>query len=88
MGMRKTTIRLSDRLWALIQAAAEDEGITAAQYMREALIARVFYDQGARGERFGPSGPADLEDEGAGQHEGAAPKTSRRSLPSKKTTRS
>lgn len=88
MGMRKTTIRLSDRLWALIQAAAEDEGITAAQYMREALIARVFYDQGARGEGFGPTGPADLEDGGASRQEQAAPKTGRRSLPSKKPTRS
>jgi hypothetical protein len=51
--MRKTTIRLSDRLWALIQAEAEREGLTGAQYMREAIIARVFYEQGRRGAAFG-----------------------------------
>ena len=53
MGMRKTTIRLSDRLWALIQTEAELEGVTGAQYMREAIIARVFYEQGKRGAAFG-----------------------------------
>lgn len=49
--MRKTTIRLSDRLWQLIQQEAESEGITAAQYIREAVIARIFYDHGLRGGR-------------------------------------
>ncbi len=53
MGMRKTTIRLSDKLWHQVQAAADEEDIPAAQYIREALIARLFYDQGLRGEPFG-----------------------------------
>jgi hypothetical protein len=58
MGMRKTTIRLSDRLWELIQAEAEREGLTGAQYMREAIIARVFYEQGMRGAAFGGAAEA------------------------------
>lgn len=51
--MRKTTVRLSDRLWELIQGEAQREGVTGAQYIREAVIARVFYDQGLRGAAFG-----------------------------------
>jgi hypothetical protein len=53
MGMRKTTIRLSDRLWELTQTEARREGITGAQYIREAVVARVYYDQGLRGAEFG-----------------------------------
>jgi hypothetical protein len=53
MGMRKTTIRLSDRLWELTRKEARREGITGAQYIREAVIARVYYDQGLRGARYG-----------------------------------
>jgi hypothetical protein len=62
MGMRKTTLRLSDRLWELVQAEAGREGVTGAQYMREAIIARVFYEQGLRGGAFGGSTPAGDDD--------------------------
>jgi hypothetical protein len=56
--MRKTTVRLSDRLWELVQGEARREGVTGAQYIREAVIARVFYDQGLRGAAFGETAVA------------------------------
>ena len=61
MGMRKTTIRLSDRLWELTQKEARREGITGAQYVREAVVARVYYDQGLRGAAFGEFARAEDE---------------------------
>src|SRR4051794_9015579 len=39
--MRATTVRFSDDLWALLEAEASDQGISAAQFVRDATIMRL-----------------------------------------------
>src|SRR3954452_19729939 len=39
--MRATTVRFSDDLWALLEAEASDQGISAAQLVRDATIMRL-----------------------------------------------
>jgi hypothetical protein len=39
--MRATTVRFSDDLWALLEAEASDQGISAAQMVRDATIMRL-----------------------------------------------
>ena len=49
--MRKTTLRLSESLWEALNEEAEREGITVAQYMREAALVRISYERARRGDR-------------------------------------
>ena len=49
--MRATTIRFTPELWALLQREAEREGVSVAQYVRDAALVRVAYSAGERGER-------------------------------------
>src|SRR4051794_15767862 len=39
--MRATTVRFSDDLWALLEAEASEQGISAAQFVRDATIMRL-----------------------------------------------
>jgi predicted DNA-binding protein len=39
--MHETTVRFSDELWAHVQEASRDGGISAAQFVREATVARI-----------------------------------------------
>jgi GAF domain-containing protein len=48
--MRVTTVRFSDALWALIEREATHEGVSAAQYIRDAAILRTAYTMGQRGD--------------------------------------
>jgi hypothetical protein len=41
MGMRATTVRFSEELWAMLEREAYEQGITTAQLLREAAIMRV-----------------------------------------------
>ena len=41
MPMRATTVRFSDDLWGLIEAEAARQGISTAQYIREAALLRL-----------------------------------------------
>lgn len=41
--LEKTTIRFSRRAMELIREAAEREGVSAAQFIREASLARVYF---------------------------------------------
>jgi len=41
--LEKTTIRFSRRAMELIRDAAESEGVSAAQFIREASLARVYF---------------------------------------------
>ena len=43
MTMRPMTVRMSERLCDLLAAAAEQEGVSSAQFIREAVIARLTY---------------------------------------------
>lgn len=48
--MRATTLRFSDVMLELVTQEAEADGVSVAQFCREAAIARVFFQAGRRGE--------------------------------------
>ena len=48
--MRATTVRFSDDLWALLEAEASQQGISAAQFVRDATIMRLGVLSGRRGD--------------------------------------
>jgi GAF domain-containing protein len=50
MAMRATTVRFSDALWKLLEREAEREGVSAAQFIRDATILRAAYAMGQRGD--------------------------------------
>jgi hypothetical protein len=44
MAMKPQTIRFSDTAWQLIARQAQREGVTTAQYVREAAMMRAAYE--------------------------------------------
>lgn len=50
MPMRATTVRFADALWTLVEREANREGVSAAQYIRDAAILRTAYAMGQRGD--------------------------------------
>jgi hypothetical protein len=50
MPMRATTVRFGDELWTLIEREANRDGVSAAQYVRDATILRTAYTMGQRGD--------------------------------------
>ena len=48
MPMRATTVRFSDALWTLVEREAQADGVSAAQYVRDAAILRTAYAMGQR----------------------------------------
>jgi hypothetical protein len=48
--MRQTTVRFSAELWGDVTAEAETLGISVAQFVREATLARLAYSAGRRGD--------------------------------------
>jgi GAF domain-containing protein len=50
MPMRATTVRFSDALWKLLEREAGREGVSAAQFIRDATIVRIAYAMGQRGD--------------------------------------
>ena len=50
MPMRATTVRFDDALWKLLEREAGREGVSAAQFIRDATILRVAYGMGRRGD--------------------------------------
>ena len=65
MPMRATTVRFADALWTLVEREALREGVSAAQFIRDATIMRAAYAMGQRGD-------PDL-DAALGRAHGAAP---------------
>jgi hypothetical protein len=49
-AMKLTTLRIGADLWALLTTEAERAGVSVAQYIREAALARAAASAGARGE--------------------------------------
>jgi hypothetical protein len=49
--MRATTVRFGDDLWDLLEAEASAQGISAAQFVRDATIMRLGVISGKRGDR-------------------------------------
>ena len=50
MPMRATTVRFSEDLWSLLEAEAERQGVSAAQFVRDATIMRIGVLAGKRGD--------------------------------------
>jgi GAF domain-containing protein len=50
MPMRATTVRFTDALWKLLEREADGEGVSAAQFVRDASIMRIAYVMGQRGD--------------------------------------
>jgi GAF domain-containing protein len=50
MPMRATTVRFSDALWTLLEREAAREGVSAAQFIRDATVLRTAYVMGQRGD--------------------------------------
>jgi GAF domain-containing protein len=50
MPMRATTVRFSEALWTLVEREADRDGVSAAQYIRDATILRTAYGMGQRGD--------------------------------------
>ena len=50
MPMRATTVRFDDALWRLLEREARKEGVSAAQFVRDATVMRVAHARGGRGE--------------------------------------
>jgi len=48
--MRATTVRFGDALWALLEREAGREGVSSAQFIRDATIVRIAYAMGQRGD--------------------------------------
>ena len=67
--MRATTVRFSESLWTMVEREAGREGVSAAQYIRDATIVRTAYTMGQRGDvEFDEaiaraSGPAERDDD-------------------------
>lgn len=47
--MHPVQVRFSDAMWRVIKAAADEEGVSAAQYIRESVLARVTWQEAVRG---------------------------------------
>jgi hypothetical protein len=70
MPMRATTVRFSDSLWKLLEDEAGREGVSAAQFIRDATIMRTTYAMGRRGDSgfeaaLGHTAPAAAQPAGA-----------------------
>ena len=48
--MHQTTLRFPQDLWRFLEQEAADLGVSVAQYVREAALARAAYDAGRRGD--------------------------------------
>lgn len=48
--MHQTTVRFSTDLWAALEDECEGLGVSVAQYVREAALARLTYAAGERGD--------------------------------------
>ena len=69
MPMRATTVRFAETLWALVEREAQLEGVSAAQFIRDASIMRAAYAMGQRGDpdfesALGRTQPAPADDRG------------------------
>jgi hypothetical protein len=54
--MRATTIRFPNDLWEQLEREAKKQGISVAQYVRDAALYRVAYSAGARDDSSGSGG--------------------------------
>ena len=58
MPMRATTVRFSEDLWRLLEQEAAREGVSTAQFIRDASVMRAAYAMGRRGDPAYDAGEA------------------------------
>jgi hypothetical protein len=68
--MTVKSVRFSAETWRLIREAAEHNGVSAAQYLREAGLARAWFEIGRRGGKQAEDSQRWID--AAHAHEGAA----------------
>jgi GAF domain-containing protein len=76
MPMRATTVRFDDSLWALLEREARNQGVSAAQFVRDATILRIASVATQRGDEDMLMTVADVAAQAAGgarEHESPAP---------------
>jgi hypothetical protein len=47
--MHPTTVRFSDAMWRMVETEAREEGISASQFIRESVFARMMIAEAKRG---------------------------------------
>lgn len=60
MTMRQTTVRFGDELWRLLEREAQRDGVSAAQFVRDATLLRIGLLTARRGGRGPPASVAGL----------------------------
>lgn len=71
--MRATTLRFSDDLWQLLERESDHQGVSVAQFVRDAALMRAAVMLSSRGEADGDAVLARLAAARAQQHESASP---------------
>src|SRR5215218_10139774 len=72
MGMRATTVRFGEDLWAMLERESRRLGVSAAQFVREATIMRLASIAGSRGDPDAELTIADIAARAKGRSPGAA----------------
>jgi GAF domain-containing protein len=70
MGMKATTVRFGEDLWAMLERESARLGVSAAQFIREATIMRVAMLAGARGDPDAELSIAEIASRAAGRVRG------------------
>jgi GAF domain-containing protein len=70
MGMRATTVRFGEDLWAMLEREAARVGVSGAQFVREATIMRVAMLVGARGDPDAELSIAEIAARSSGRQRG------------------
>jgi hypothetical protein len=77
--MRATTVRFGTDLWAMLELEAKRSGVSVAQYVREAALARLAFSAGVRGDET-PWGSRPGEEEGTSRELSQALRATSRAL--------
>jgi GAF domain-containing protein len=72
MGMKATTVRFGEDLWAMLDRESTRLGVSAAQFIREATIMRVAMLAGARADPDAELSIAEIASRASGRHRGVS----------------
>jgi hypothetical protein len=61
--MRRVTVRFGESLWSLIEDESNRDGVSAAQWVRDAALARALWERDRRGVHLGQDALAAVRDE-------------------------
>jgi GAF domain-containing protein len=75
MPMRATTVRFSEDLWQLLEDESTRQGISAAQFVRDATIVRLAFLAGRRGDADSQQSIEDIAERAARRHQNSGAST-------------